>query len=191
MTNFIIRSNDWTPIPTRDLAKIYYDFSTKLNLANFNLKIEHEPANNNLTYAENFGKYVRELFFVYSAILEEMKFSREWIALQVRSIDHSKANYSDSIIIDNNNNADQIQIRGFHLDPLAFDFHWQDNSMEHPWKPWNWQLDILPDDLDEAHYFFDLKSEKAFIGGDNQISFCKMKPKFPKILTRFRISEII
>ncbi len=188
MANIILRSRGWTSIHTQDLAKSYSDLSTRLGSLDLSFAIAHEPETNDLTYAENFGRYVRELFLVYTAILEEMKSSREWIVLQVRSTYHSKADFSDAIIIGDENDPDQIQVRGFRLDTLVFDFPWQDNSMEHPWKPWNWQIGVLPDDLDEVHYFFDLKSEKLFIGADKKLSFCKMRPNFPQKLTLFRLS---
>lgn len=114
MANIIIRSKGWSPVLTQDLAKIYDDLSAKLSLFKISSTIVHEPVNNDLTNAENFGKYVRELFLVYSAILEEMKLSREWIALRVRSTDHSKVNCTDSIIIEDKNDSGQIQIRGFY-----------------------------------------------------------------------------
>ncbi len=188
MANIEIRSQGWSPLSNEDMASRYSELNTKLGKLKVCSILTYRPIKNDLTLAENFGKYVRELFEVYRATLEEMKSSREWVALQVRSTCHSKAGYSDSIVIGEENDPDQFQIRGFQLDPLVFDFKWQDNSMDLPWKPWGWQIGIFSDDLDETHYFFDLKSKKHFVAKDSEISFYDMTPILPKELTLFRLS---
>lgn len=188
MINTAIRGQGWSPLSNEDLANRHSELIVRLNKLKVCSSLTYTPVKNDLTLAENFGKYVRELFEVYKAILEEMKSSREWVVLQERSTYHFKAGYSDSIIVGEENTPNQLQIRGFLFDPLVFDFKWHDNSMDHPWKPWNWRIGIYPDDLDETHYFFDLNSEKGFSAKDSEISFYGMTPIFALQLTLFQLN---
>lgn len=185
MANIIKRSSGWAKISEKELEKTHSDLNIRLGKLGKPFEITYEPVKNQLTRAENFGKYVREIYSVYSSILEDMKSSRDWLALQVRSTYHSKADYADSIIIGSENEEDQVQVRGFYLDPAAFVFAWEDNTMDRPWKPWNWQLGILPEDLDETHYFFDNKSDRIIIGKGSKIFFYNLNPKFSKTLELF------
>lgn len=100
-----------------------------------------------------------------------MKYGTDWIALQVRSTYHSKANYSDSVVIGEENDSEQVQVRGFYFNPAIFTFTWEDISMQQPWKPWNWQIGFFTDDLDEAHYFLNQKNDQLIIGKDSNVSF--------------------
>lgn len=186
MVNIIKRESGWTGMNAQELIKMHAVLDRKQSSHHDHSVLKYVPPQNQLTRSENFGQYVRELFNLYSSILSDMKQSSDWIALQVRSTYHSKANYSDSVIIGDENDSEQVQVRGFHFNPTRFTFTWEDISMQQPWKPWNWQIGIFTDDLDETHYFFNLQNDQLIMGKDSSISFYNLNPKLPKDLTLFQ-----
>jgi hypothetical protein len=188
MTILHLRGTGWTKIPADQLSNFYSILNDKLSSPDEKIILKYKKNEAFPTEAAEFGAYVQELYAVYTCILKDMKTSREWIALKVRSTYHSKANYVDSIIISDETDDDQVQLQGMKFDPLVFNFPWVDNTRDNPWTPWGWEMDILSNDLDETHYFFDLKSNKLIIGtlnGTEEIYFYNMRPDFPKNLQHF------
>ncbi len=194
MTNHIpiIRGTGWSSITGPELVEAYSKLQIKLSKQSTPKRALIKKENPGLapTQAEAFGAYVRELYSIYNVILQEMKISRSWVALQVHSTYHSKIISSDFTILGSENDSNQIQIRGMSLDPLLFNFPWEDNTMTHPWMPWGWKIDILPEDPDDTHYFFNLDGEEILAAHNFDgacIEFFNWNPNFSEAMNSFEL----
>lgn len=190
MTNIITREPGWGPIAKSEIPKLYDGAMRRASKLAVSSALESAEKIKYPTLAERFGAYVRDLFAVYSALLEAMKTGHHWVALSVHSTLHSSADFDDAVLIGQSPAEDQVQVRGRTFDPLVFDFAWRDNTMDANWTAWNWEIDILPNDPDDRHYFFDRSQDKLIetrLEPGPTIYVYNLNPKWPSPLSFFEV----
>jgi hypothetical protein len=136
------------------------------------------------THAELRGLYVRELFTLYSMILEVMRSGNQWIAMHVHQNYHTRSVASGTITIE----EDEVDILTYHLNPQIFIFSWVDNTLDNPWTPWNWKIPIISDEQDDTNYFYEPDTQRLIVhsGSDAlRICFYGFKPLQPVGLSFF------
>jgi hypothetical protein len=127
------------------------------------------------TQAELRGLYVRELFTLYSMILEVMRSGNQWIAMNVHQNYHTRNVDAGTITIE----EDEVDILTYHLNPQVFIFPWVDNTLDNPWTPWDWKIPIISDDQDDTNYFYEPDTLRLIVheGSDPlRICFYGFKP---------------
>jgi hypothetical protein len=156
--------------------------------------VRHIQRQSAKTIAENQGWYARDVFRLYSAILLSMKDNREWVAF----IEHSDYHTHGENLLPPNVKPEGLDIFGKLFDPLVFRFEWIDNTLESPWKPWNWEIPFWSNDPDNSHYFFNPETMRCIANiepntseqsrhGD-ELLFFGFKPELPTDLNFFEIA---
>lgn len=187
--NLVLDSGGWIELESTKINENYNSTMALFNSEKPQLTIIPKNFTLGLTKAEDFGARTRELFSIYTGILNEMQSSREWIALKIHSNYHTNSQFQNGInIVEEENDFD---VMGYHLDAIAFKFTWQDNTLEHPWKPWNWKLGLFSDDCDDSHCFFHPLDNKAtrsyYDGNDIRLEIFGMTPTLKQPLNFFQI----
>lgn len=140
----------WKKVLPKDIEALYAEIigiEKEIPICAFELRPIENSANPDDTLAEKYGRRIKLKFNFYSAFLDLIKSDRDWIAFERHSMDH--VSYSGEYTI-----IDDDQVRAYYFDPLAFNFKWWDNTLDFPFTPWNWQVDLIPKDLDDNHIFY-------------------------------------
>jgi hypothetical protein len=192
--DFVI-STPWKKM-NRDEAKSGYEEMRKFIS-------EHSPTSRitqvikvkSQTQAEHFGWYVRDVFRLYTILLESMAHCRQWSVFKAHDTYHTEGNNTVVRLTDAGREWD---INAMYFDPVVgrVQFKWEDNTMALTrWKPWNWQIPILAEDEDDAHYFFDPVSKQAIVhcgsnvleGANFDILLFGFKVDLPEDLNFFQV----
>lgn len=163
--NLSVKENPWCVLNEEEIKSSYGELSELLSRKIRKLT-EIKSLNNNLnflTQAEFFGAFIRDIFEVHNEFLKAIKAQSDWVALKIRTTEHSIAKYENSILI-NDKFDGEIQVYGYKLKPDLFDFEWIDNSTMTPWVPWGWKIPLYSDDMDEKIYFFNTTKLQYTIG---------------------------
>lgn len=190
MTSMTERESAWGPIAKSEIPKLYDEAMRRASKLAVSSVLDSAEKMKYPTLAERFGAYVRDLFAVYKALHEAMRGDRHWVALSVHSTMHSQADLEDAVLVGRNPAENQVQVRGRTFDPLVFDFVWRDNTMDANWTAWNWEIDILPNDPDDRHYFFDRSQDKLIetrLEPGPTIYIYNLKPNWPSHLSFFEV----
>ena len=149
------------------------------------------------TEAEHFGCYVRDVFQLYTILLESMaKHCCQWSVLQAHNTYHT----SGASVVRLTDDGNEWDINAMYFDAVVgrLQFKWEDNTRALQWKPWNWQIPILVEDEDDAHYFYDPVSQKAIVhcgsnaleGADFDILLYGFEVDIPQDLNFFEVVKL-
>lgn len=187
----VIRSNGWDIIASMDSAINAYQAIQEFIGTHAPQAIIHTQKIVAPTYAESRGIYTRECYALYKSILESIKISQEWIAIEIHSTYHTTSADKDLSLA--TINGEPTQIKAYTFTPPVFLSPWDDISMQLEWTtPWGWIIEPFSRDYDSSHYFYN-ETNRLLVActGDkiNELAFYGFTIDMPKEIIGFSLAR--